>query len=110
MPKLTYIPLQPVILFNREDSPVCGLVSAQVFYSPVYTFEGSTYVRVATQEQDATEGRGVPTLVRHVQPQRDDLAAACAEWQRRRLKLAADFELLRKGKVPAGYLQPLLFG
>jgi hypothetical protein len=110
MPKPSYCPLQSVIVFNREDSPVCGLVSAQVFYPAVYLFEGSTYVRVATHEEDAAEGRGLPTLTRHVQPQRPDLVAACQEWHRRRQQLEADFELLRKGKIPAGYLQPLLFG
>jgi hypothetical protein len=110
MAKLVYSPLQHVILFNREDSPACGLVIAPVFYPAVYTFEGSCYVRVATHEEDAREGRGLPTLARHVQPQRADLVAACEEWRRRSNQLAADFELLRKGKIPAGYLQPLLFG
>jgi hypothetical protein len=81
MPKPTYTPLQPVLIFNREDSPVCGLVVAQVFYPVVYTFEGSSYVRIATHEEDAQEGREAqrapPTLARHVQPQRADLWTAC---------------------------------
>jgi hypothetical protein len=99
-----------VILFNREDSPACGLVVAQVWYPAVYEFEGSTYVRIATHEEDAQQGRGVPTLARHVQPKLPDLVAACQEWHRRRQQLDADFELLRKGKIPEGYLQPSLFG
>jgi hypothetical protein len=32
MSKSSYCTLQPVISFNREDSPVCGLVRAQVFH------------------------------------------------------------------------------
>ena len=107
----TYAPLQRIIRFDRNREPQLAWVTSTAIHPDVtYLLDKVLHVRVVSHHEDALEGRAQGVASRHLQPHSETLWAACEEWHRRRAQLEADFEALRKGKIPADYLQPTLFG